>query len=80
VKPVTRFTCEEAFRRLDDYLDRELSDVEMASVREHLETCAACTREFTYEASVLTEMRRKVRRVDVPPDLIERITRQLGES
>jgi anti-sigma factor (TIGR02949 family) len=78
--PVSRFTCEEAFRRLDDYLDRELSPEEMAMVREHLETCAVCTREFTFEASLLTEVRRKVQRIDVPPGLLERINRELGRQ
>ena len=40
--PPDRFTCEEIFARLDDYLDRELSADEMRMVKEHLETCAAC--------------------------------------
>lgn len=78
--PVNRFTCEEAFRRLDDYLDRELSAEEMAMVREHLETCAACTREFTFEASLLSAVRRKLRRIDLPPTLLDRINRQLGQE
>jgi anti-sigma factor (TIGR02949 family) len=78
--PVSRFTCEEAFRRLDDYLDRELSPEEMAMVREHLATCAACTREFTFEASLLTAVRHKVQRIDVPPGLLERINRELGRA
>ena len=50
---LNRYTCEEAFRRLDDYLDRELSSEETALVHEHLEICAGCAREFNFEASVL---------------------------
>ena len=50
---LSRYTCEEAFRRLDDYLDRELSAEEMTLVREHLEICAGCAREFNFEESVL---------------------------
>jgi anti-sigma factor (TIGR02949 family) len=80
MRPIDRFTCEEAFRRLDDYLDRELSPEEMAAVHEHLETCAVCTREFVYEASLLAEVRRKLRRVSVSPDLLARIARQLAEA
>ena len=34
--PLDRMSCEEAFRRLDDYLDRELSPDEMRQVEEHL--------------------------------------------
>ena len=80
MRSLNRFTCEEAFRRLDDYLDRELSATEMELVREHLETCAACTREFTYEAGILHEVRRKLARVEVSPELLARIARQLEEA
>ena len=73
MRPLTRFTCEEAFRRLDDFLDRELSAPEMHLVREHLETCEGCAREFRFEASVIDGVRRKLRQIDVPPSLQARI-------
>jgi Putative zinc-finger len=34
--PIDRYTCEETIRRLDDYLDRELTPHEMQLVKEHL--------------------------------------------
>jgi anti-sigma factor (TIGR02949 family) len=68
-----RFTCEEAFRRLDDYLDRELADAEMTRLREHLETCAGCAREFNFEASVLEGVKVKLRQFDLPGDVLSRI-------
>ena len=71
--PLNRYTCEEAFRRLDDYLDRELSSEETVLVREHLEICAGCAREFNFEASVLTGVREKLRQIDVPESLQARI-------
>ena len=70
---LTRYTCEEAFRRLDDYLDRELAPDERALVREHLEVCAGCAREFAFEASVLGGVRAKLRQIDVPADLQARV-------
>lgn len=75
-----RFTCEEAFRRIDDYLDRELRADEMRLVEEHLETCAACTREFNFEASVLRQVRAKLERVAVPSDLLGRILSMIEEE
>ncbi len=72
---LNRFTCEEAFRRLDDYLDRELAPPEYDRVREHLEICEGCAREFRFEASVLGNVRAKLRDVVVPPDLGARIRR-----
>jgi anti-sigma factor (TIGR02949 family) len=73
-----RITCEEAFHRLDDFLDHELSATEMRLVREHLEICANCSREFTFERSVIAGVREKLSRIEVPPDLLDRITGGLG--
>jgi anti-sigma factor (TIGR02949 family) len=71
--PLSRYTCEEAFRRLDDYLDRELGAAEMELVRQHLEICEGCAREFNFEDSVLQGVRAKLREVDVPDDLQARL-------
>jgi anti-sigma factor (TIGR02949 family) len=73
-----RTTCEEAFRRLDDYLDHDLSPEETRLIEEHLHVCAACTREFAFEASVIRSVRRKLRRVSGPPDLLEKINMLLA--
>jgi anti-sigma factor (TIGR02949 family) len=70
---LSRFSCEEAFRRLDDYLDRELSAEEMRLVREHLEICEGCAREFRFEASVLHGVRDRLRQLDVPAELQKRV-------
>lgn len=72
-----RFTCEEALRRLDDFLDRELRPEELQRVQSHLETCAACAREFGFEAAVVTEVRTKLRRIGVPTELRTRLSRML---
>jgi anti-sigma factor (TIGR02949 family) len=73
VSDLTRYTCEEAFQRLDDFLDRELSGEEMQLVEEHLNVCAVCAREFNFEASVLQSLRGKLRQINVPPDLQSRV-------
>lgn len=78
--PLDRFTCEETFRRLDDYMDRELSPAELAAVEAHLSTCAVCTREFRFEATVLQQVRGKVERLAAPQDLLGRILGQLPAS
>ena len=77
---LSRYTCEEAFRRLDDYLDRELSTEEMALVHEHLDICAGCAREFNFEASVLRGVREKLRQIDLPDSLQARILAALGKA
>ena len=79
-----RVTCEDAFRKLDDFLDRELSDDELARIRGHLAICAACASEFEFERSVLDGVRAKLRHVHAPPDLLSRISsrlaREVGEA
>ena len=74
---MNRHTCEEAFRRLDDFLDRRLSPEETRLVEEHLQICAACTREFTFEASVINGVRRKLGHLEAPWDLLTRVLSQL---
>jgi anti-sigma factor (TIGR02949 family) len=72
-----RYTCEEMFRRLDDFLDRELPPEQMARVEAHLESCAACAEEYAFEAEVLEEVRRKVRRITVPQSFVQRLAAAL---
>jgi anti-sigma factor (TIGR02949 family) len=76
----SRYTCEEAFRRLDDYLDRELSAEETTMVHEHLEICAGCAREFTFEESVLRGVRSKLRQIELPESLQARILSVLNKQ
>jgi len=77
---LNRYTCEEAFRRLDDYLDRELSAEEMTLVHEHLDICAGCAGEFNFEASVLRGVREKLRQIELPDSLQARILAALGKA
>jgi len=79
-EPLDKVTCESAFRRLDDYLDRELSPEEMRLVEEHLHVCEVCSREFAFEASVIEGVRRKLRSITAPPDLLARIATRLKAS
>lgn len=76
--PPDRFTCEEVFARLDDYLDRELTPDEARLVREHLDTCAACASEHRFEATVLDGVREKLRRLAIPSDLMARISARIA--
>lgn len=75
-----RFTCEEMFRRLDEYVDRELNEVEAAMVREHLETCAVCAAEYAFEASMLKSVREKLHHIAAPPGLMRKISARLAEA
>ena len=80
MSPLDRFRCEEVFRRIDEYLDRELAPHEATLVREHLETCAACASEYTFEANVLLTVKAKLRRVVIPAELRARIEGSLSRD
>jgi anti-sigma factor (TIGR02949 family) len=77
---VDRYTCEQAFHRLDDYLDRELPADQMERVREHLETCAICAGEFDFEQTVIDDVRGKLRRIRAPGDLMSRISSLIASA
>ena len=70
-------TCRQAFDRLEEFLDRELSPEETVRVRGHLEQCAQCAREFRFEAGVLDGIRARLGRIKVPMQLADRISRAL---
>jgi hypothetical protein len=73
-----RAGCEVAFRRLDDYVDRELAEAEMKLVRDHLEVCALCSAEFAFEASLIRDVRVKLQRIDLPQDFRSRVSQRLA--
>jgi mycothiol system anti-sigma-R factor len=77
---VDRYTCEQVFERINDYLDRELSAAEMALVRAHLDTCAQCTSEYDFEGTVLTELKAKLRRIDLPSAVLDKIDQVLKKK
>ena len=68
------------FRRLDDFLDHELTPEETTTIAEHLEVCAVCASEFTFEQSVLDGVKRKLGRLEVAKDLVARILSRIHRA
>lgn len=77
MKKLTACDCEEAFRRLGDYLDRELSPDEIEMVKAHLALCQTCAMEFHFEETLLAELKIKARQAPTPPELLESILQTL---
>jgi anti-sigma factor (TIGR02949 family) len=77
---IDRYTCEDAFLRLDSYLDRELPPEEMDCVRAHIETCAICASEVDFEQTVIDDVRGKLRRIRAPADLMSRISSLIASA
>lgn len=72
-----QLTCRQAFDRLEEFLDRELSPEDTRRVEHHLEHCANCAREFHFEAGILEGVRSRLRRIRVPEHLADRISQAL---
>jgi anti-sigma factor (TIGR02949 family) len=73
-------TCLEAFQKLDDYLDRELSAEEADAVRAHLEKCQHCSEVFEFDAAVVRCLKAKLARIDLPDDLVAQMMSKLDSS
>ncbi|MBI2941448.1 MAG: zf-HC2 domain-containing protein [Chloroflexi bacterium] len=74
--PAPMIDCREAERRLHTYVDRELSEGEVAEVQRHLEQCENCRARFRFEFGLRRLVRQAVE--DQPPApqrLRERISR-----
>jgi anti-sigma factor (TIGR02949 family) len=70
-------TCEAILRRLDDYIDRELSPDDARMVERHIEDCLRCAGRYRFEIRLIQEMRRRLRRSSLPGDLMARIKLRL---
>lgn len=70
-------SCEAILRRLDDYIDRELSPGELRMVERHVEDCLRCAGRYRFETRLIEGLRSRLRRVRVPGDLVAGVMRRL---
>lgn len=73
----TQAVCEAILRRLDDYIDRELSSCDMHIIERHIEECLRCADRYRFEISLIQEIRSRVRRIRLPEDLLTRVKLRL---
>jgi anti-sigma factor (TIGR02949 family) len=64
--------CEEALRRLAEYLDHELGRVPAAEVQQHLERCRSCYSRAEFERGLKSRLS-ELRREPVDPEFENRI-------
>jgi len=67
------YSCEEALRRLNDYLDHELTSDERIVVIQHLEICKPCFKRFSFEQTLMVSLREKLTHVRAPETLRARL-------
>jgi anti-sigma factor (TIGR02949 family) len=72
-------SCREAFEKLEDFLDRELTTEELSRVEAHLCACVECAEAYRFEGRVLECVKAKVGKMKLPKDLHDRVIAALDE-
>lgn len=75
-----KFGCDDVVVRLHSYVDRELTEVELAQVRTHLDDCPPCEKHFTFEESVKRLVHTKGCPERAPAELIDKILANLSKT
>jgi anti-sigma factor RsiW len=74
-EPTPLISCTDAMRRLWEYLDRALPDLETAEVGRHLAECARCRPHAAFERRLLDE----IVAIRPEPGELSSVKRRLGE-
>ena len=74
------YSCEEAVKRLNEYLDHEMTPEERVVVLKHLEICRPCLNRFSFEQTLVVSLREKVSTLSIPPALREKLFLLLREE
>lgn len=69
--------CGLVMQRVYEYLDGELALSELADIRQHLEECGPCLREFGVEDEVKALVRRACAQEQTPTGLRDRVLLQI---
>ena len=70
--------CGDALDELQRYLDGELPEADLATIRQHLAACYPCADRATFEEQLRALVRERCAE-SAPPQLIERIRVRLDE-
>ncbi len=65
--------CQEAIKKLTDYLSHELRADEETDVKRHLSQCRGCFAKFHFEETLLRTIRDRAEQVRAPGDLRDKI-------
>jgi mycothiol system anti-sigma-R factor len=70
--------CAQALARVYEYLDGEMSPADLEQIREHLDDCAPCLKQYDLDTALKALVRRSCRE-SAPADLRERIMVKITE-
>jgi mycothiol system anti-sigma-R factor len=70
--------CAQALARVYEYLDGEMGPTDLERIREHLDDCSPCLRQYDLDIALKALVRRSCQE-SAPPDLRERIMVKITE-
>lgn len=71
--------CREVLARVYEYLDGELTDDDVAKIRQHLVECSPCLSEYDLDVALKALVRRSCECESAPEDLRARIMVQITQ-
>jgi|SRR6185437_7284092 anti-sigma factor (TIGR02949 family) len=78
--PFDPYSCDQVLRRLDDYVDRALTEQDVRRVEDHLAECLACAAAVRFERGLIDGIRHRLQRIAVPDGLRLAIHTRLLET
>jgi anti-sigma factor (TIGR02949 family) len=72
--------CQDAVKRLTEFLDHELRPEEEAQIQRHLRQCKGCFAKFHFEETLLRTIRERAEQVRAPGSLRAKILGLLGNG
>lgn len=72
--------CQEAVRRLNEFLSRELQPEEEALVQSHLRECRGCFDKFRFEETLLRTIRERAEQIRAPENLRNKLRSLFGAA
>ena len=70
--------CSEVLARVYSYLDNEIDDAEIGEIKEHLEECGPCLREYGLEEVVKRLVRKCCGQESVPGELRTKVLTRIA--
>jgi len=72
--------CSEVLQRVYEYLDGEMNQLDLVKIRQHLEECAPCLRQYDLDIALKALVRRSCGCDKAPAELRERILVRITEA
>jgi len=74
------YSCEEAVKRLNEYLDHELAPEERRDVIKHLTLCRPCLERFHFEENLIVQLRERMKKFCCPKTLKQRLSVMISKE